>query len=111
MGAHYGFKPRLDFEALGVPRARLVEALRAEGLDVSIPGSLPLNRLAVFDAGRFPVNRFPKHDNAGRAFRGADVYYGSILSLPTFTFEDDWPLVDAYVDAFHKVLEHLEELR
>lgn len=111
MGAHYGFKPRVDFAALGVSREALVRALAAEGLDVSIPGSPPFHRLALFEAGRFPINRFAKADNAARAFPGADAYCGSILSLPTFTFQEQWPLVERYVEAFDKVFRHLEELR
>jgi dTDP-4-amino-4,6-dideoxygalactose transaminase len=111
MGAHYGFKPRLDFPQLGVSRERLVEALQAEGVDVTIPGSMPFNRLALFDPDRFPVGSFEKADNTHRSFPGADAYYNSILSLPTFTFRSEWPLVDQYIEAFHKVLSHLEELR
>ena len=110
MGAHYGFKPRLDFARLGVSRQTLVAALRAEGLKVSEPGSVPLHRLPLFEADRFAVNGFDKADNSGRSFPGAQAYYGSIVSLPTFTFEQDWPLVDQYVQAFDKVLGRLEEL-
>ncbi len=111
MGAHYGFKPRVDLEALGVSRGRLVRALRAEGLDVSVPGSVPFDRMALFDAHRFHLHGFAKHDNSSRSFPGADAYYGSILSLPTFTFESEWPLMDAYISAFHKVLNRLGALR
>ena len=111
MGAHYGFKPRIDFAALGVPRDRLIEALRAEGLDVSIPGSRPFHQLPLFDADRFHVSGFDKVDHRGRTFPGADVYYGSIVSLPTFTDPSDRPLVDAYAEAFAKVLGRREELR
>jgi perosamine synthetase len=111
MGAHYGFKPRLELERLGISRERLIEALQAEGLDVSLPGSVPFDRMALFDSHRFPLHGYAKHDNSGRGFPGADAYYGCILSLPTFTFEHQWPLMDAYVAAFHKVLGQLEALR
>jgi hypothetical protein len=30
--------------------------------------------------------------------------------LPTFTFPEQWPLVDQYVAAFHKVMDRLEEI-
>lgn len=111
MGAHYGFKPRLDFNALGIERARLLEALQAEGLDVTLPGSVPFYELPLFDPHRFPINGFEKHDNSRRSFPGAQAYYNSILSLPTFTFEEQWPLVDGYVEAFGKVLEQRELIR
>lgn len=109
MGAHYGFKPRIDFAALGVSRSRLVQALQAEGVDVDEPGSPPFHRLAVFDGGRFPVGGVPGIPPAG-PFPGADAYYDSILSLPTFTFDADLPLVDQYVAAFRKVIAHREHL-
>lgn len=110
MGAHYGFKPRIDFSDLGISRATLIEALRAEGVDVGVPGSRPFHELALFDATRFEIDGFAKQNNPG-PFPGADTYYSSIVSLPTFTFEDSWPLVDQYVEAFHKVLAHVDVLK
>ena len=110
MGAHYGFKPRANFKGLGIDRQRFITALRAEGVDVSVPGSLPFHRLPVFEPSRYKIGTFSKADNTGRSFEGAERYYGSILSLPTFTFEKDRPMVDKYVEAFHKVLAHQEEL-
>ncbi len=111
MGAHYGFKPRLDFPALRVTREALVTALRAEGLEVDIPGSPPFHRLPLFDPERFPISGFRKADHRGRSFPGAEAYCASILSLPTFTFPEEVPLVDAYVEAFAKVFENIEVLR
>jgi dTDP-4-amino-4,6-dideoxygalactose transaminase len=35
MGAHYGFKPILDTGSIDISRSRIVEALKAEGADVS----------------------------------------------------------------------------
>lgn len=110
MGAHYGFKPRVDFARLGVSRSRLVEALKAEGLDIDEPGSPPFHRLAIFDGRRFTIGGFTGNDIPQRPFTGADMYYNSILSLPTFTFESDLPLIDNYIDAFRKVINHREEL-
>ena len=105
MGAHYGFKPRIDFHRLGVSRTRLVAALQAEGLDVDEPGSPPLHRLAIFDSCRFPLDGADlAHLPEKRNFPGADEYYGSILSLPTFTFDADRPLIDGYIEAFRKVI-------
>jgi dTDP-4-amino-4,6-dideoxygalactose transaminase len=111
MGAYYGFKPRINFNTLAVSREKLVEALAAEGLDVSVPGSQPFHRLPIFNHRRFQIGDFEKADNSHRHFPGADAYYAAILSLPTFTFSEDWPLVDRYIEAFHKVLSSLEELK
>ena len=45
-------------------RERLVETLKAEGLKVSVPGSPPFHKLALFDPERFQVGHFVKHDPA-----------------------------------------------
>jgi dTDP-4-amino-4,6-dideoxygalactose transaminase len=111
MGAHYGFKPRIDFKALGVRREKLVDALTAEGLDVSIPGSPPFHRLPIFDHRRFQIGSFEKADNSGRHYPGAEAYCDSILSLPTFTFPADRPMVGRYIEAFKKVFGNLEDLK
>jgi len=111
MGAHYGFKPRLNSNMVDIPRDRLVQALQAEGVDVSIPGSLPFHRLPLFDPDKNRIGNFEKADNRHRAFPGAETYYGSILSLPTFSFETDWPLIDRYIEAFERVFQNMEALR
>jgi perosamine synthetase len=110
MGAHYGFKPRINFKGTGVNRNRIVQALQAEGLDVKVPGSVPFNALPLFDAHRFQIGNFKKKDHSHQHFPGASAYYQSVLSLPTFTFPDQWPMVDQYVSAFHKVMDRLEEI-
>jgi hypothetical protein len=87
-----------------------VAALQAEGADVSVPGSKPFHQIALFDHDRFPIAGFEKYDQSRRQFPGAEAYTGSILSVPTFTFKDQWPLVDQYIEAFDKVFSNLEEL-
>ena len=111
MGAHYGFKPRIDFNSLGIGREKLVAALSAEGLDVSVPGSPPFHRLPIFDHERFPIGSYEKADISDMHFPGAEAYCDSILSLPTFTFSEDRPMVERYIEGFEKVLGNLEELR
>jgi hypothetical protein len=76
-----------------------------------VPGSLPFHRLPLFAHDRFRIGNFEKADNSNRPFPMAEAYHNSILSLPTFTFASDWPLVDQYITAFHKVLDRLDELR
>ena len=111
MGAWYGYKPWIDFARLGVTRERLVEALKAENLEVDIPGSPPLHKLPIFDPDRFPINGFEKHDNRGGAFPNAESYSAGILSLPTFTGSDDEFALTAMIHGFRKVWDHLNELR
>lgn len=110
MGAHYGFKPRINFRALGITRERLVHALRQEGLEIKKPGSVPFHRLGLFDAERFRLSGFTKYNNDAREFPGADEYYDSILSFPTFTFRGEWSLVDEYISAVHEVLRRVGEI-
>jgi perosamine synthetase len=111
MGAHYGFKPKIDFNSIGVQRKVLVDALKAEGLKISVPGSQPFHRLPIFDCSRYPIGHYTKSDHSDRSFPGAEQYWGSIISLPTFTFRSDFYLIDKYVAAFKKVLDNLEELK
>ena len=109
MGAHYGFKPRVTGRQ-PIPRNLLVKALQAENLDISLPGSEPFHHLALFDPDRFLINKFAKARFAGDGFPGADAYAASIVSLPTFTFDADRPLIDAYVAAFEKVARQARDL-
>jgi len=111
MGAWYGYKPWIDFARLGVAREKLVEALNAENLEVDIPGSPPLHKLAIFAPDQFRINGFEKHDNRGGTFSDAETYSAGILSLPTFTGPDDDVAVTAMIEGFRKVWRHLDELR
>jgi dTDP-4-amino-4,6-dideoxygalactose transaminase len=93
MGGWYGFKPLYRPEVLaGLPRARLVEALRAEGMDVSAASGPCLASLPLYAANRardLPV--------------AAEVEHSS-LSLPTFyRWPEDRAVIDQYVTAFDKV--------
>lgn len=111
MGAHYGFKPRLDLNRLaGVSRERLVRALRAEGVAVAIPGSPPFHRLPLFVSPEIRIGAFEKHAPRSLHFPGAEQYTSTIISLPTFTFAEQRPIVDMYVEAFHKVLSRTAEI-
>ncbi|MCX4745126.1 DegT/DnrJ/EryC1/StrS family aminotransferase [Kitasatospora sp. NBC_01287] len=112
-GAFYGYKLRLSGEWLNVPMAALVAALQAEGLDVHKPGSAPLHTTAFFTDEEVPVFRTRP---AGRRryqagdFPVAERVWAESLSLPTFTFADEAPLVEAYADAFEKVHANLAAL-
>ena len=109
MGAHYGFKPRINNQQ-AIKRDALVKALQAENVDITLPGSEPFHQLALFDPGRFKINKFEKAPIDKNGFPGADAYVSSIVSLPTFTFDSDRPLIDAYVGAFAKIVRYAKEL-
>jgi dTDP-4-amino-4,6-dideoxygalactose transaminase len=114
MGAWYGFKPLYRPEVLGgLPRADLIRALRAEGVEVSTPSgpclaTLPLyaDEVSVMDSGhRQRPNRPEDYPVA------LDVERRS-LSLPTFSdWARDRAIIDQYVDAFLKVGRHYRRSR
>ncbi|NEC19617.1 DegT/DnrJ/EryC1/StrS family aminotransferase [Streptomyces parvus] len=113
-GAYYGYKLRLSDEWLSVPMPRLVSALQAEGLDVHKPGSAPLHTTAFFTDETVPV--FQSHEVPRRRYKQGDFptaerVWSQSLSLPTFTFPDEAPVVEAYADAFEKVYANLASLK
>ncbi len=110
MGAHYGFKPKCDFDKIGVDRLKLVSALRAEGVKVSVPKSKPFHMLPLFTQ-RIYSRTGTADALENRRFPGAETYYNSILSLPTFSFSKDKELIDQYIQAFEKVFRNIKEIR
>ena len=110
MGAWYGYKPWIDWSALNVTRERVVMALRAENLDVDIPGSPALHRMSIFDPDTFPILQFEKYDNRGNEFPNADSYSKGTLSLPTFTGLRDEVRLQSMIEGFQKVWSNLELL-
>lgn len=112
-GAYYGYKVGMDGEWLRLDRSVLVEVFRAEGLDVSIPGSKPLHMLPFFSEGEAPVFKRAEHANRKYAIDSlpqASYLWRTTLSLPTFTFDDESSLVDKYAMGFEKVYAHLGSL-
>ncbi|MFJ1788490.1 DegT/DnrJ/EryC1/StrS family aminotransferase [Streptomyces anulatus] len=113
MGAWYGYKPLYRPGALGgVPRAVLIEALRAEGMEVGAPSGPRLSTLPLYARRENPL--FP-----GSAKKGVPPESGSraehveqhALSLPTFTnWPEDKTLIDQYAEAFRKIGRHREAL-
>ncbi|MFB8053510.1 DegT/DnrJ/EryC1/StrS family aminotransferase [Streptomyces rubiginosohelvolus] len=113
-GAYYGYKLRLSGDWLDVPMKTLVSALQAEGLDIHQPGSAPLHTTEFFQDAIVPVftnSEVPRRQYQRGDFPVAEAVWSQSLSLPTFTFEDEAPLVEAYADAFEKIASHLGSLR
>lgn len=113
-GAWYGYKPIYFPEELGgLSRARYIEALQAEGVEVGEPGSPAFSQLPLFtirDDHMFKDRRSKKVYKTGD-FPVAEYLATHALSLPTFT---NWPadkeVMDQYVAAFWKVHQHYQEL-
>jgi dTDP-4-amino-4,6-dideoxygalactose transaminase len=114
MGAWYGFKPMYKPEVLGIPRGRLIEALRAEGMEIDGPSGPTLSTQPLYSATTDPL--FP----SGRSRVGnepsntprARMVENDALSLPTFwRWERDKPIIDAYIAAFQKIERNAERLR
>lgn len=106
MGAWYGYKPLYRPEELGgVPRSVLIDALRAEGMEVGAPSGPRLGTLPLYagdDNPLFPGT--PKRPSGPMPGSHAEHVERLALSLPTFTdWPADRPLVDAYAEAFRKV--------
>lgn len=99
-------------KAHGVTREQFVEALHAEGLvEFDIPGSTGLlNKLPLF---LNPHNVLPRLYNQPLAQQGpypiAREFYSTFMKLPVWAYEGDQKVVQAYVDGFRKVAEHLAE--
>lgn len=122
-GAFHGYKPFfVATECPGVPKQLYVEALRAEGVSVEMPGSTPLHRSALYkdmSAGLFHygTRRGGNQDSrrlfgSSRAdsFPNCESFLSRVVDHTTFTYEP-FALIDQYVAAFAKVHRHREELR
>lgn len=111
MGGWYGFKPWIDFKAIGISRRDLVNALKAEGAEVDEPGSPPLHTLALFHDPQFPVGRWEKAPVDPAAFPNANRYSAGTLSIPTLTGPEDEERLTLIQYAFEKVWNNLDQLR
>lgn len=113
MGAWYGYKPLYRPEALGgVPRSVLVEALRAEGMEVGAPSGPRLSTLPLYTGQENPLfPGTPKKGLAPPSGSHAEHVEQHALSLPTFTnWPEDKSLIDQYAEAFRKIGRHREAL-
>jgi dTDP-4-amino-4,6-dideoxygalactose transaminase len=122
-GAYYGYKPLYQTEELkNLPVNVYVDALRAEGVDIHMPGSRPLHLLPLFQSltDEMYVNGWPRKgpqvSNTYIYKRGdfpnSEFYYSHALSMPTFTEVNDeiTQTIEQYADAFRKVARNLDNL-
>lgn len=111
MGAWYGYKPWIDFTELGISRETIVAALNAEGIEVSIPASPSLHKLALFNSENFSIRGYKKQDNSNNKYPNAESYLNGLLSLPTFTGKRDEKALEQTMLAFEKVWGNREQLK
>ena len=107
LGAWYGFKPRYLSENFhGISRERYIQALVAEGVEVSEPGSPAFSLLPLFtvEHDKMFISSSNKVVYKAGAFPVAEQLAAEGLSLPTFTnWKSDKKTIDQYIAAFHKV--------
>ncbi len=117
--AHHFFPFRIDLAYLGVPRARFMDALRAEGVPSMIGYDRPLYKNPLFQRA---WQSGPASCPVSCPFHGSLVDYTQV-SCPVCAevVEDtlwlfhtlllaDTPAVEAIVTAFRKVIDHRAEL-
>lgn len=110
---YFEFLVRYDQQALGVPIEDLVNALRAEGVDVQRPRYPLLHQQPLFTEGRWAAiarledRPVPTYDP--RALPRTEAGNGSLLKLPGFP-QAATELLDQYALAFEKVFAHAETL-
>jgi dTDP-4-amino-4,6-dideoxygalactose transaminase len=112
MGAWYGFKPFFvadDFDNL-ISKSHYIEALQAEGIQLSEPGSRPMVSLSLFCDPELKFLGYEKNIPILSEYPGAYEYSSRILSFPTFTRMEDRSIIDQYIGSLRKVSENWKEL-
>jgi len=107
MGAWYGFKPLYHPESLsGLSRERLVEILRAEGVDVRVPSGKRLSTMPLYHVAENPISGERRASSVGENCPIAVQVEQHALSFPTFWRPDPGiHIIDEYIRAFRKVEE------
>lgn len=106
-GSMYGFKPKLILNQIGYkgPAQKIIDAIRAEGVEMKLPDTLPLCDDPLFiDTTNF-MNSSKQKFVLKRTYPGAREYIHGRVSLPTFTGgHSDKKLIDQYCQAITKVM-------
>jgi len=92
---YYEFLVRYDAQQTGIPRDLFVEALRAEGCEVSLPRYPLLHQQPLFTEGHY---RF-----VGAHLPATEAANEKLIRFPVFT-KPCPDLVDQYAEAVEKVL-------
>jgi perosamine synthetase len=119
---YYIYGLQIDTARLGVNRARLVEALKAEGVPGLVSGYQNLHLLPLFrqriayGTHGFPWIGAPQGDSSvtygpGLCPVAEDLHSREFLGLAMGQFPLDESTLRAVIDAFRKVWAHLDDLR
>jgi dTDP-4-amino-4,6-dideoxygalactose transaminase len=109
---YYSYKFSYLAEESGIPIDLFVEALRAEGVDISRSKTLPLHHEAVFQEQYTPMKCYDKHPRptySAGDLPNSELYANRALSLTEYTTPAR-PLLDQYVLAIEKVIENAKAL-
>ena len=111
---YFEFLVRYRPQRTGLSIDSLVEALKAEGCDISYPRYPLLHQQPLFTEGAFSrIGAFAAMELAQlpqylpNALPETEKANGDLIRLPTFPFAE-MPLLQQYVDAFQKVMNHPE---
>ncbi len=112
-GAMYGFKPKLLLEELGYkgPIEKVIEAIKAEGVEIKLPDTLPLCDDPLFFSKSNYLNTSKRRIILDSNYPGAKEYMRGRVSLPTFSRGVlDKKIINQYCKALQKVLQSLGSL-
>lgn len=101
MGAWYGFMPRIKPE-YKVDKNHFVSWMNSKGLCASVPKSKPLPGYMLFCPDSFKINSFEK--NPAAQCENANKYHDSLISFPTFSF-NEYEIIDRYRIAVDEYME------
>jgi len=113
---YFEFLVRYRPQSAGLSIDRLVEALTAEGCDISYPRYPLLHQQPLFTEGAFarigPLaamdqTKLPRY--LPNALPETEKANGDLIRLPTFPFAE-MPLLRQYVDAFQKVMNQSHQI-
>jgi dTDP-4-amino-4,6-dideoxygalactose transaminase len=110
---YYSYRPVYSVEAWdGVPLEVVVEAMRAEGVPLERPESMPLNHEAIFQVADPGIQTYTSEGR--RLYRPGDFpkaerFVRSTMRVLSYT-EPVRPALDGFVQAFQKVFRHRRAL-
>jgi perosamine synthetase len=111
---YFEFLIRYDEKRWGIPRDILVEALQAEGCEVSLPRYPLLHQQPFFTEGHFAkivrLERSGLPQYRPDALPKTEAANAELIKLPSFPSAEK-ELLDQYVLAFQKVLAHSKQLQ